>query len=83
MRIKANKILKCVGEKIQLITCIEKVLPENFTGIKNVTYIKTFVDREVILILILKKYLNIIKSVINEINPDIKITLRSQSKLVS
>jgi|BioPla2DNA2_1021312.scaffolds.fasta_scaffold37955_2 DNA adenine methylase len=71
MTIKAKPFIKWVGGKTQLIGCIEKALPENFAGIKNVTYIEPFVGSGAVLFWILQQYPNITKAVINDINSDL------------
>ncbi len=71
MTIKAKPFVKWVGGKTQLIESIEKVLPKNFMDLKNVTYIEPFVGGGAVLFWILQQYPNIIKAVINDINPDL------------
>lgn len=71
MTIKAKPFIKWVGGKTQLIESIEKALPENFSDLKNITYIEPFVGGGAILFWILQQYPNITKAVINDINPDL------------
>lgn len=80
--IKAKPFIKWVGGKTQLIAEVEKLLPENFTERKELTYIEPFVGGGAVLFWILQKYPNITKAVINDINPDLTtayITIKQNS----
>lgn len=71
MTIKAKPFVKWVGGKTQLIAEIERLLPDNFSSYKELTYIEPFVGGGAVLFWILQKYPNITKAVINDINPDL------------
>ena len=68
---KAKPFVKWVGGKTQLINQIEKLLPENFSKWKNVTYIEPFVGGGAMLFYMLQKYPNIQYAIINDINQDL------------
>lgn len=71
MIIKAAKpFLKWAGGKTQLINDIEKALPKNITHSKF-TYVEPFVGSGAVLFWMLKKFPNIEKAVINDINEDL------------
>ncbi|MFA7081857.1 MAG: DNA adenine methylase [Bacteroidales bacterium] len=63
--------VKWVGGKTQLIKSIENTLPENFSKIKDLTYIEPFVGGGAVLFWVLNNYPNITKAIINDINPDL------------
>lgn len=69
--IKAKPFVKWVGGKTQLIAEVEKLLPDNFSSSKEITYIEPFVGGGAVLFWILQKYPNIVRAVINDINPDL------------
>ena len=71
MMIKAKPFVKWVGGKTQLIAEVEKLLPDDFSSSKELTYIEPFVGGGAVLFWILQKYPNIVKAVINDINPDL------------
>jgi len=77
MTIKAKPFIKWVGGKTQLIESIEKILPENFTELNNVTYIEPFIGGGAVLFWILQQYPNITKAIINDINPDLTTTYKT------
>lgn len=66
----AKPFLKWAGGKTQLINDIEKALPKNITHSKF-TYVEPFVGSGAVLFWILKKFPNIEKAVINDINEDL------------
>ena len=69
--IKAKPFVKWVGGKTQLIAEVEKLLPDDFSSCKELTYIEPFVGGGAVLFWILQKYPNIVRAVINDINPDL------------
>jgi len=71
MTTKAKPFIKWVGGKTQLIDSIEKALPKNFDKLTSITYIEPFVGGGAVLFWILQRYPNIVKAVINDINPDL------------
>jgi DNA adenine methylase len=74
---KAKPFIKWVGGKTQLIESIEKVLPENFADLNNITYIEPFVGGGAVLFWIMQKFPNITKAVINDINPDLTMAYKA------
>ena len=70
-KIKAKPFIKWVGGKGQLIEQLEALLPADFSGRGNVTYIEPFVGGGAMLFYMLQKYPNIKSAVINDINPDL------------
>ena len=68
---KAKPFIKWVGGKTQLIAEVERLLPKDFSEQKELTYIEPFVGGGAVLFWILKKYPNITKAVINDINSDL------------
>lgn len=76
MKIKAKPFVKWVGGKTQLIQNIDKVLPEDFASLRDVTYVEPFVGGGAVLFWILQQYPNISKAVINDINPDLTTAYR-------
>lgn len=71
MKIKAKPFIKWVGGKTQLIQNIDKVLPEDFASLRDVTYFEPFVGGGAVLFWILQQYPNISKAVVNDINADL------------
>ena len=69
--VKAKPFIKWVGGKGQLIEQLEALLPADFSGRENVTYIEPFVGGGAMLFYMLQKYPNIKLAVINDINPDL------------
>jgi len=67
---QAKPFLKWAGGKTQLITDIEKVLPQKFMS-KKFTYIEPFVGSGAILFWILNNFPKVEKAVINDINTDL------------
>ena len=68
---KAKPFIKWVGGKGQLIEQLDALLPADFSGRENVTYIEPFVGGGAMLFYMLQKYPNIKSAVINDINPDL------------
>lgn len=62
--------LKWAGGKTQLISEIEKVIPEKFYN-ENFTYIEPFVGSGAVLFWMLNNFPNLEKAVINDINEDL------------
>ncbi len=71
----AKPFLKWAGGKTQLISDIEKRLPEGFRN-KNVTYLEPFVGSGAVLFWLLSNYPNIEKAIINDINADLTNTYK-------
>ena len=64
--------VKWAGGKKQLLSSIERVLPQDFSKLKNITYIEPFVGGGAVLFWILQNYPNnITRAVINDINPNL------------
>jgi DNA adenine methylase len=79
----AKPFVKWVGGKTQLISAIEQALPSGFAEIKNMTYVEPFVGGGAVLFWMLRKYSNITKAVINDINPDLTksyLTIKNKPK---
>jgi len=66
----AKPFLKWAGGKTQLITEIEKSLPNEVTK-KNFTYIEPFIGSGAVLFWMLNNFPNLQKAVINDINQDL------------
>jgi DNA adenine methylase len=60
--------IKWAGGKSQLITQIEKYLPEGFDDMQNTTYIEPFVGGGAMLFYMLSHHDNITQAIINDIN---------------
>ncbi|MCM1037508.1 MAG: DNA adenine methylase [Bacteroides sp.] len=65
---KAKPFLKWAGGKTQLLPTIDAALPKAFTNKRSVTYIEPFVGGGAMLFHMLKRYPNIHKAVINDLN---------------
>lgn len=65
---KAKPFLKWAGGKTQLLPTIDSFLPETFQKEKEITYIEPFVGGGAMLFFMLRKYRNIKKAIINDIN---------------
>lgn len=68
---KAKPFIKWVGGKSQLIEQLEALLPADFDGKEDVTYIEPFVGGGAMLFHMLQNHKNIKCAVINDINPDL------------
>jgi len=82
---KAKPFIKWVGGKSQLIEQLKILLPADFAGRQNVTYIEPFVGGGAMLFYMLQTYSNIKHAVINDINPDLTIcyeVVRDNPKLL-
>ncbi len=66
----ANPFLKWAGGKTQLISDIEKVIPQGLVN-SNFTYIEPFVGSGAVLFWVLNNFSNLEKAVINDINEDL------------
>ncbi len=63
--------IKWVGGKGQLLSQLQKLLPDSFGLWRDVTYIEPFVGGGAMLFHMLQKYPNIKRAIINDINPDL------------
>lgn len=69
----AKPFIKWVGGKGQLLSTFEKLLPDNFSGINDVTYIEPFIGGGAMLFFMLQRFGNIKRAVINDLNSDLVI----------
>ena len=69
--LKAKPFVKWAGGKGSLLKQLEDLLPSNFLDLTEVTYIEPFVGGGAMLFYVLKKYKNIRRVVINDINEDL------------
>jgi DNA adenine methylase len=67
----AKPFVKWVGGKGQLVSSIEKLLPQEFFGFSDMTYIEPFVGGGAVFFWMLENIPAIKKAVINDINPDL------------
>lgn len=67
----AKPFIKWVGGKSQLISQLDGLLPYDFRKWNDVTYIEPFIGGGAMLFYMLSTYPNIIRAVINDINPDL------------
>lgn len=67
----ARPFVKWAGGKGCLIKYLDPLLPSNFSMLKDITYIEPFVGGGAMLFHMLKKYKNIRKAIINDINADL------------
>lgn len=74
---KAKPFLKWAGGKTQLLPVIEGMLPVDFAKQQYVTYIEPFVGGGAVMFHLLQIYPNIIRAVINDINPHLINTYRA------
>jgi DNA adenine methylase len=70
-RSSAKPFIKWVGGKGQLISSIEKSLPQAVYGYSDMTYIEPFVGGGAMLFWMLENVATVKKAVINDINPDL------------
>lgn len=68
---KAKPFIKWVGGKGQLLSTFESLLPLGFSKLEKVTYIEPFIGGGAMLFFMLRKFPNIHRAVINDINPDL------------
>lgn len=68
---KAKPFIKWVGGKSQLIGQLEALLPADFGGRRDITYVEPFVGGGAMLFYMLQTYRNVKHAVINDINPDL------------
>lgn len=68
---RAKPFVKWAGGKTQLLTEIEKLLPNRFLTSKDLTYVEPFVGGGAVLFWMLQKYENIKQAIINDINADL------------
>lgn len=69
IKVKAKPFLKWAGGKTQLLSTLDYYLPKSFGKEKNITYIEPFVGGGAMLFFMLRKYPNIKRAIINDINP--------------
>lgn len=69
IKVKAKPFLKWAGGKTQLLSTLDYYLPKTFGKEKNITYIEPFVGGGAMLFFMLRKYPNIKRAIINDINP--------------
>ena len=67
----AKPFIKWAGGKRNLLQKLEELLPANFDGLENVTYIEPFVGGGAMLFHMLHRHKCIRRAVINDINPDL------------
>lgn len=65
----SKPFVKWAGGKTQLLGAIENLLPQDFPTMPEITYIEPFVGGGAVLFYLLRKYPNITRAVINDINP--------------
>jgi DNA adenine methylase len=68
---KAKPFLKWAGGKGQLLPAIESALPKDIASRKELTYIEPFIGSGAVLFWFLKRFPQVTKAVINDINPDL------------
>ena len=81
----AKPFIKWAGGKGQLISQIEAYLPQEFDNLKDITYIEPFVGGGALLFHMLSTHPNIVRAIINDINPNLITaykTIREQPKLL-
>lgn len=64
----AKPFVKWVGGKGQLLDTLDRLLPDNFRRLKEVTYIEPFVGGGAMLFHMLSHYPNITRAIINDVN---------------
>ena len=69
--VKAKPFIKWVGGKGQLIPAFERLLPRGLDRLEAVTYIEPFIGGGAMLFYMLRKFSNIRRAVINDLNPDL------------
>jgi DNA adenine methylase len=80
--LRAKPFIKWVGGKGQLISSIEKSLPQEVYGYSDMTYVEPFVGGGAMLFWILENVPTVKKAVINDINPDLTNAYRTVKKNV-
>lgn len=68
---QAKPFIKWVGGKTQLLGQLESLLPAEFDGWSDVTYIEPFVGGGAMLFYMLQSHPNIKRAIINDINADL------------
>ena len=68
---RAKPFVKWVGGKGRLISQLEALLPAGFGSWRGVTYVEPFIGGGAMLFHMLQTYGNIVRAVINDINPDL------------
>lgn len=69
--INAKPFLKWAGGKRQLIPAIEASLPRDIAEVENLTYIEPFVGSGAVMFWFLKRFKNVEKAIINDVNGDL------------
>ena len=68
---KAKPFIKWVGGKGQLLATFEKLLPRELAGVEAFTYIEPFIGGGAMLFYMLRRFNNIERAIINDLNPDL------------
>ena len=68
---EAKPFIKWAGGKRQLIPTLEKSLPNKFSEIEDLTYIEPFVGGGAMLFFLLRKFSNIKRAIINDLNSNL------------
>lgn len=68
---EAKPFIKWAGGKRQLIPTLEKSLPYKFSEIEDLTYIEPFVGGGAMLFFLLRKFSNIKRAIINDLNSNL------------
>ena len=69
--LQAKPFLKWAGGKTQLLSDIEKALPNDLKNTDNLTYIEPFVGSGAVMFWFLKRYKNVKRAIINDINSNL------------
>lgn len=67
----AKPFIKWAGGKSQLLSTFEALLPHKFSEMENVTYIEPFVGGGAMLFFMLRRFSNITRAIINDVNPNL------------
>ncbi len=73
----AKPFIKWVGGKGQLLCQLEALLPADFDGWDDVTYIEPFVGGGAMLFFMMQRHPNIERAIINDVNPDLTTCYRT------
>lgn len=69
--LQSKPFLKWAGGKTQLLSDIEKALPKDLQKTSRLTYIEPFVGSGAVMFWFLKRFRNVHKAIINDINPNL------------